>query len=638
MTGFDPAAEWLEADGHGGFAMGAADLVRTRRYHALLLCAATPPTGRMVLVNGLEVWIDSGAASYALSSQHYTPDVIWPDGARRVVGFVVDPWPTWTYLLPNGIRLTQEVLVSRQTCETIVRWRLDDGAQPVRLRARPLMSGRDYHALHHENPAFNFAGEASGQTIRFRPYASVPSVAVSANGVYRADPLWYRNFLYSEELARGLDAVEDLASPGEIAFELEPGRPAVLIFGAQEAPAVDARAHAETLIAAERVRRASFVDPLARSAQSYFVRRGNGRTIFAGYPWFTDWGRDTFISLRGLALAVGDGDGAEQILATWAPFVSEGMTPNLFPDGGGAPEYNSVDASLWYIVAAHDIFAAREAAGRGRDAGAAAIQAACEAILEGYAHGARFNIGADSDGLLKAGAPGFALTWMDARVGGRPVTGRIGKPVEVQALWINALQASFAWSDRWRPLAAQAARSFAERFPNPAGGLYDVVDADHVGGRVEAKVRPNQIFAVGGLPFPLLQGDAARGVVDCVERALLTPFGLRTLSPEDPAYVGAYRGGPAERDAGYHQGAAWPWLMGAFVDAWLRVRGGSDAAKAEARVRFLAPLVGHLNQAGLDHVSELVDGDAPHRPGGCPFQAWSLGELIRIERMLRPQA
>lgn len=634
MIPYNPAAEWLEADGCGGYASGTVDGIRTRRYHALLLCATTPPTGRMVLVNGFEIGVETDGATYALTSQRYAPDVIFPDGAARIDSFVEDPWPIWTFSLPGGVALTQEIFVAPDSCETLLWWRRTAGQGACRLRVRPLISGRDYHALHHENGAFDFAAVASGQTICFRPYVGVPPIGFSSNGVYQADPVWYRNFLYQAEVERGLDAQEDLASPGAFYFDLADDRPAAIVLRAGETPIGDALAHATSVTSAERARRAALGSRLARSAQTYRVRRGAGQTIFAGYPWFTDWGRDTFIAMRGLVIGTGDLAGAEQILTEWAPFVSEGMLPNRFPDGDGPPEYNSVDAALWYVVAAHDYLSACEDSKRVASAAIGAVQAACDAILMGYDRGARFNIGADGDGLLKAGAPGLQLTWMDAKIGDRVVTPRIGKPVEVQALWINALRAASRWTDRWRALETRASAAFAERFPNPSGGLYDVVDVDHIASRIDASLRPNQILAVGGLPFPVLTGEAARKVVDCVETALLTPLGLRTLAPTEPAYVGQYRGGPAARDGAYHQGTAWPWLMGPFVDAWLRVREGSDTAKEEARMRFLEPLIRHLDQAGIGHVSEVADGDAPHRPGGCPFQAWSLGELIRIRRML----
>ncbi|HVB89623.1 MAG TPA: amylo-alpha-1,6-glucosidase [Beijerinckiaceae bacterium] len=633
MDRFEPDAEWLEADGRGGYASGTVSGIRTRRYHALLLSATTPPSGRMALVNGLEIWIETGGKTFALSSQRYPANVVYPGGASRISGFIVDPWPIWTFSLPDG-SVTQEVLVVRDSCETILWWRIS-GPGVGRLRVRPLISGRGYHDLHHENAVFNFAAKTAGQTVCFNPYPGVPPIAFSTNGSYRADPLWWRNFLYEKEAERGLDCEEDLASPGEFVFDLSADQDAVMILRAQPEPIVDAFSHGLAGALAERARRSARGSRLARSAEHYRVRRGAGGTLMAGYPWFLDWGRDTFVAMRGLAIALGDLEAAEAILTAWAPFVSAGMLPNRFPDEGAAPQYNSVDAALWYVVAAHDWFAACEQAKSADRPAFALVQKACEAILSGYERGARYSIGADADGLLKAGEAGMQLTWMDAKVGDRVVTPRIGKPVEVQALWINALKASARWSDRWRRLEERASESFAARFPNPAGGLYDVIDADHVPGRVDASLRPNQILAAGGLPFVVADGELARKIVDCVERSLLTPLGLRTLAPDDPAYVGRYRGGPAQRDGAYHQGTAWPWLMGPFVDAWLRVRDRSPQALEEARVRFLEPLRLHLDQAGIGHVCEVVDGDAPHTPGGCPFQAWSLGELIRIEQMVK---
>jgi predicted glycogen debranching enzyme len=311
------------------------------------------------------------------------------------------------------------------------------------------------------------------------------------------------------------------------------------------------------------------------------------------------------------------------------------MLPNRFPDGGEQPEYNAIDASLWYIVATRELLdAAADTPGLLSPLDRLRLETVIVTVLEGLARGTRYGIRADSDGLLACGAPGVQLTWMDARVGDRVITPRVGKPVEIQALWINALDAGARLSTRWGSVLARARASFERRFWNEeGGGLYDVVDVDHVKGSTDASLRPNQIFAVGGLPEPALTGPRARRVVDLVEEELLTPLGLRTLSPREPAYVGGYEGGPSVRDASYHQGTAWPWLMGAFVDAWIRVRGGTAEARLEARQRFLPPLMAHLDDAGLGHVSEIVDADAPHAPRGCPFQAWSLGELIRLVKL-----
>jgi predicted glycogen debranching enzyme len=632
--------EWLEADGLGGFASGTVPGIRTRRYHALLLTAKTPPTGRMVLVNGFDAWVETPAGRYAISSQAYGPDVTHPDGATRIAGFELEPWPRWIFALPDGTRVAQEIFVPKDSSSVAVSWKLLAGAGAVTLTLRPFLSGRDYHALHHENPAFRFdAADGPAGLRSFHPYPDVPSIAVRSNGFYEAAPEWYRNFLYAEEKARGLDCAEDLACPGTFRFDLSAGE-AIWLAAAQghEAALGTAGADAalESLRSTERRRRAAFSDPLNRAADAYIVRRGAGRTIVAGYPWFTDWGRDTFIALRGLCLATGRLAEAEGILLEWAGAVSEGMLPNFFPDAASEPEFNSVDASLWYVVAVYDYFEAMAAAGRVADrSNVRKLQDAIEAILTGYAAGTRFGIRADADGLLAAGQAGVQLTWMDAKVGDWVVTPRIGKPVEVQALWLNALWIAGAFSDKWRQLHDRGIASFQERFWNEAAGcLYDVVDPDHAPATVDATFRPNQILAVGGLAFALLEGERARRVVDAVESRLATPLGLRTLSPGDPAYTGRYEGGPLQRDGAYHQGTAWPFLAGAFVDAWVRVRGGTDEAKSEARGRFLAPLRAHLDEAGLGHVSEIADGDPPHTPRGCPFQAWSVGELLRIDRVI----
>jgi predicted glycogen debranching enzyme len=596
----------------------------------VLLCATTPPTGRMVLVNGFEAW----AGDVALNTQRYTPDVTFPDGDAFLDAFVTDPWPTWQFTLPDGTQIAHEIFVQPESCETVLRWRRTRGEGACSLRVRLLISGRDYHALHHENPGFRFDAEISGGNLCWRPYPGVPAITALTNGSYSHAPEWYRGFLYAAERDRGLDDTEDLASPGVFAFDLGGGE-AAIILRAGDGGAGAAAPYAEALAARGRVRRAGASSRLALAARSYVVARPGGKTIIAGFPWFTDWGRDTFISMRGLLLALGELEGAEAILLAWSGCVSEGMLPNRFPDRGEAPEYNAVDASLWFIIAADAFLGASAAAGRQVAATVQdALAAACQSILEGYTAGTRFGIQADADGLLRAGIPGVQLTWMDAKTGDHVVTPRIGKPVEIQALWINALFiAGDRWGPKWRLAAMRAQDAFARRFKNPEGGLFDVIDDGHVPGSTDASLRPNQIFAVGGLPMPLLGGSVASGIVDLVEARLLTPLGLRTLSADDPAYVGRYRGGPAARDGAYHQGTVWPWLMGAFVDAWLNVRGRTEAAKAEAAARFLPPLMAHLDEAGLGHVSEVADGDAPHVPGGCPFQAWSLGELIRVRRM-----
>jgi predicted glycogen debranching enzyme len=528
--------------------------------------------------------------------------------------------------LAGGEDLTQEILVDPIGGDTVLRWRCT--SPDAILQVRPLLSVRDYHALHHENPAFNAEARVVAGNVSWRPYHGPPAVGCLTNGTYRHDPAWYRGVLYTAEQERGLDCVEDLASPGIFSWRLADGA-AVMLLRVGDGFAVRAAEAATRIFIDETARRPATQDRLDRAAEAYLVDRPPGSTLVAGYPWFTDWGRDTFIALRGLLLGTSRVAQAEAVLLSWSGLVSEGMLPNRFGDDD-APEYNTADASLWYIVAVHDLLAQR---GLGAQT-PARLRAAIEAILEGHVHGTRFGIGMDKDGLLRAGVPGRQLTWMDAKVGDWVVTPRIGKPVEIQALWYNALRIASAWTPRWSDLAARAKDSFLQRFPDPAtGGLLDVVDADHVPGAVDQSVRPNQIFAVGGLPFALLEGEAARPILDCVESRLLTPLGLRTLSPDDPRYLPRYAGSPLQRDGAYHQGTVWPWLIGPFVQAWLRVNGDTQGTRNLAQARFVAPLMAHLDTAGIGHVSEVADGDAPHRPGGCPFQAWSLGELIRARAM-----
>jgi predicted glycogen debranching enzyme len=635
-------AEWLEADGTGGFVSGTADGIRTRRYHALLLTQSA--AGRYVLVNGIEAWVDLPQGATFITSQRYAPDVIHPDGATRIADFTHEPWPCWTFALPDGSTIVQELFVAGG--QTSLRW-TRTGAGPATLHVRLLMSGRDYHALHHENPAFDFTPEKGPGFVRFRPYPDVPPTT-AFGGTWHPAPDWFRGFLYTQERERGLDAIEDLASPGILTWDL--ATPATLALRADTAPAWPVAILAQ----AEAAERAAH-PPLHRAALQYVTRTNDRSTIVAGYPWFTDWGRDTFISIRGLLLqkpsppAIGlvreklanearlqsNKDLAEKILLAWCAHVDDGMLPNRFPDGAGTPEYNAVDASLWFVIAVHDLLTLGTS-----PATRIQLQDACTAILDGYAAGTRYGIGMDTDGLVRAGAPGVQLTWMDAKVGDWVVTPRIGKPVEIQALWINALRIAVAWNpgsaqgQRWAAMAAQASAAFLARFPDrDSGGLLDVVDGDPVESR---RIRPNQIFACGGLPHRIVEPAMARRIVDLVEARLLTPLGLRTLDPADPAYHPRFEGGPLQRDSAYHQGTAWPWLLAPFVDAWLHVQSDIEAAMAVARDRFLPPLLAHLAEAGLGHVSEVVDGDAPHHPGGCPFQAWSLGALLQIEALLQP--
>ena len=630
--------EWLETDGLGGFASGTRSGLRTRRYHGLLLCALKPPQDRRLLVQGFVAWIETPSGRAELWPQAYEGGYVRERDAV-VERFSHEPWPSWRLRTALGPVLDVELFVPHGRPAVALRFRLAEPfAEPVVLRVRPLLSGRDFHALHHENPAFHFGEQRQGELTRFTPYAGAPAVQSLSNARFTAAPDWYRHFFYSEEAARGLDASEDLAAPGLLELTLEYDKRELWwllqgeVTGALAVPIEGAATFVQLLRRGELERRRHTPDALERAATAYVVKRGEGKSIIAGYPWFGDWGRDTFIALRGLCLARGDFETARSILCEWAGAVSDGMLPNRFSDNADQPpEYNSVDAALWFVVTAQELLTLTTLAAADRRK----LQQAMLAIVSGYARGTRYGIAADADGLLRAGAPGVQLTWMDAKVGDWVVTPRRGKPVEIQALWLTALSYASELDPAFTDLRERARAAFARRFWNPKRGmLFDVVDVEHVPGAVDAACRPNQIFAAGGLPVSLLSPEQARSVVDAVERELYTPLGLRSLERHHPDYRPHYTGGVLERDGAYHQGTVWPWLIGAFVEAWVKVRGSTPEAKTEARARFVEPLRRHLEHAGLGHVSEIADAEAPFLPRGCPFQAWSVGELLRLERVV----
>jgi predicted glycogen debranching enzyme len=648
MTPPASTREWLEADGLGGFASGTSTGIRTRRYHALLLTATTRPTGRVVLVNGLDAWVETANLTFSLSSQCYAPDVIGGDGAQRIEAFGWEPWPHWIFKLEDGTRIELELFAVNGEPATCLSWKLLGPRKDVKLHVRPFLSGRDYHSLHKSNPAFRFDAEVKLDRVSWRPYNYMPAVTALTNGGYSHQPNWYYNFIYEEERNRGLDCEEDLAAPGVFSWNLSDGKAALVLttseHAAESLPAIVKPVELlNKLRAIQQKRREQFSSRLHRAADAYIVQRTGtpnsdsvgSKTIIAGYPWFTDWGRDTLIALRGLCLATGRLGDAREILLTWSGAVSEGMLPNRFPDQAGPPEFNAVDASLWFVIAVHEFLQAAQKQRLALNGDRRKLLAAVEAILDGYSKGTRFGIRADTDGLLACGVPGLQLTWMDAKVGDWVVTPRIGKPVEVQALWLNALWIASQHNDRWKELLQRGLDSFPARFWNAERRmLYDVIDVNHQPGTTDASFRPNQILAVGGLPLRLIEDNRAFLIVEGVKDHLWTPLGLRSLAPGEPGYAPRYEGGARERDGAYHQGTVWPWLIGAFVDAWTWVHKRTPPALREARREYLQPLLNHLEEAGLGHISEIADAEAPHMPRGCPWQAWSVGEALWLDQVV----
>jgi predicted glycogen debranching enzyme len=632
------APEWLEADGLGGFASGTVMGTRTRRYHGLLTAALHPPTDRVVLVNAVEAWLETEEGSVALSSHHYAPDIVYPDGAERVHSFTADPWPTWVYRLPDGTEITHEIFVTHGSPRVALSWRIvagSGGGGKRHLVVRPLLSGRDLHSVHLQNPAFSFEPEEDGEVVGFNPYHGLPGVRAVSNGRFDADPQWYRSFLYIEERSSEAECMEDLASPGYFRWDLSRGE-AVLVLGTdhdEDGASVAAAALMTSLREREIRRRAQFARRVERSSDAFVVEGTEGVTMLSGYPWLEDRARDVFICLRSF-IRTGELALAGRMLRTWTKRLSGGMLPRNLRERA----YDSVDASLWMAVAIGEYLEA--CASRGRavpEPERRSLGEAVEEVVVSYRAGTRCGIRVDSDGLLACGASGTALTWMDRAIGDWVVTPRIGKPVEIQALWMNTLEVASRFVPSFSQDLERARIAFLRRFwCEEEGWLYDVVDMDHQPGKVDSSCRPNQIFAVGGLPLQVVRGLHAARVLAAVERRLWTPAGLRTLDPQAPGYAPRYEGGVRQRDGCAHQGTVWPWLMEPFVDAWLRIRGESPAVRAEACARFLVPLERRLGLCGYDHLAELADADAPHTPRGAPFHGPAMAALLSLQRRLAP--
>jgi predicted glycogen debranching enzyme len=627
--------EWLETNGRGGFASGTVAGANTRRYHALLLTARRPPSDRYVLVNHVEEWLSIDGETVSLSTNLY-PGAIHPNGYTHCTSFSSIPWPTWTFTC-RGKKIQREIFCIQGRDIVVVRWKLIGTKKgPVVLNVRPMLTGRDYHGLHHENGTLLAEAKLQEGQVVWCPYHSLPAVRAFHSGSYHHQPDWYRYLDFPVERQRGLDFQEDWWSPGEFRFELQPGRDHTLAFSSEIVDKLDVA----RLTKRERIRRAGLyeavpgVDPLAetlrQAAEVFLVQRGTKQTIIAGYPWFTDWGRDTFISLPGLCLVTGRYDVAWQVIESFAGHVSEGMVPNRFPDIGEEPEYNTIDAALWFVYAVERYLTYSKSTAGVRSV----VWPAIKQILDGYRRGTRYDIHMDGDGLIAGGTTGIQLTWMDAKVGDWVVTPRHGKPVEIQALWVRALDVGarlavqcgeLDYAAGCRKDRARAVKSFHQRFWYEEGKyLYDTIDGPEGN---DPSIRPNQVYAIA-LCDDLLTKEQAKQVLQVVKEHLLTPVGLRTLSPQDHRYRPRYEGGPTERDSAYHQGTVWPFLLGSFVTAWLKAYGTSAKTRVKSR-SFLEGLGFHFQEACLGQVSEIFDGDAPHHPRGCPAQAWSIAEPLR---------
>lgn len=649
------AREWLVTNGIGGFACGALAGTLTRRYHGLLVAALRPPLGRTLLVAKTDEVAEYDGRTYELGANRWASGAINPHGYVHIERFRLEGTvPVWTFALADAL-LEKRVWMAHGENTTYVEYRVVRARTSVKLTAKVLVNYRDYHALTRAD-AWRMDVQSVGRGVRIQAFAeAAPFYLLSAEARCEPVSVWYRGFELAAERARGLNHKEDHLHAASFHAEISGGKPATLVFSTN----ADASADGQLALLKHGARELELMRACARSnsgwlewprwikqlvlaADQFIVARptaesphgtaptaaapaepGEGVTVIAGYPWFGDWGRDTMIALPGLLLATGRAETAALVLRTFARYVDGGMIPNRFPDAGAVPQYNTVDAALWFVEAIRKYYVAT------RDLSLVGeVFPELTQIIDAYARGTRYGIHVDSqDGLLYAGEPGVQLTWMDSKVGNWVVTPRTGKPVEINALWLNALatQAKFCAalgkpSDAYQKLTEQARRGF-QRFWNPVENCcFDVLDGP---GGNDASLRPNQILAVA-LEEWALTTEQQRAVVEVCARELLTSFGLRSLSPRDGHYRGHYGDDPLERDGAYHQGTVWGWLIGPFIDAFLRVTGDREQA-----LTFLAPFENHLTTHGLGTASEIFDGDAPFVPNGCFAQAWTVAEVLR---------
>ena len=627
--------EWLVTNGLGGYASGTVGGPRTRCYHGLLVAATDPPLGRTLVASHVDETVHYDNRTYALAAHEWADGTIAPRGFVHLDRFHLEGTvPVWSYGCGDAI-LEKRIWMEQGENTTYVQYRLTRARQPLTLHIKGFVNHRSHHATTEANGwEMNVTSEGDGLRVQAVDDATPLVLQSDADSVQPAHT-WYRNFHLATEAARGLHSRDDSLHAATVEAQLSSGDEVTLTFSTNADPLLDGtaahtrrRERDAALVGQAGLGAApSDVQHLAQAADQFVVARPtadapDGQSIIAGYPWFGDWGRDTMIALPGLTLATGRPDAAAQILRTYGRYVDQGMIPNRFPGAGETPEYNTVDATLWYVDALRAYVNATGDTDLLRD-----LFPVLQEIAEWHQRGTRYGIQVDpSDGLLRAGEPGVQLTWMDAKVDDWVVTPRVGKPVEVNALWYNTLRSLAAFAETLgkttTTFAEQADRVEAQfdRFWDPEREyLRDVLDGSEGD---DPSLRPNQIFAVS-LPHSPLSDSRQRAVVDACAAHLYTPLGLRSLAPTHANYEGVYAGGREARDGAYHQGTVWSWLIGPFVKAHLRAYENPEAARA-----FLSPLRRHLSNHGMGSVSEVFDGDAPFTPGGTPAQAWGVAQLL----------
>jgi predicted glycogen debranching enzyme len=633
--------EWLVTNGLGGFACGTIAGTLTRRYHGLLLAALKPPVGRTLMVAGFEAIASYSGAAYELAANRWRDGTIAPRGYTHIERFVLDgSMPVWEYALGDAL-LEKRIWMDHGSNTTFVRYTQLRGESGIGLRVRALANYRDFHATTRSGDRHMNVSEW-GAGVRVEAFAGARPVYLAADrGGCVPQYEWYRDFRLACETERGLDDLDDHLCVAEFDVMLSMGDPVTFVASDCARAPGDGTASLQRQheresdlvkrwehVSSETARAPAWLRRCVLAADQFVVARPlqddpEALSVIAGYPWFGDWGRDTMIALTGLTLRTGRPEIARKILTTFAAYVDGGMLPNYFPDGGETPEYNTVDAALWYVqaVAAYveasgDIATLRE------------LFPALDGIVRAYRDGTRFGIHVDpADGLIYAGEEGVQLTWMDAKVGDWVVTPRIGKPVEIAALWYNALRhlallAPRAGVDgtKYANYAEATAKGFERFWNDERGYCYDVLDGPHGN---DPSLRPNQLFALS-LPHSALAPERSQTIVRVCAGQLLASTGLRSLGPQEPAYTGSYGGSPSARDGAYHQGTSWLWLLPVFAMAYARAFKDAPGAR-----RFLDTYGDALERQAVGTLGEIADGDAPFTPRGAFAQAWSVAEAIR---------
>ena len=626
--------EWLETNGLGGWSGSTITGCNTRRYHGLLVAATKPPTERMALVSKLDETLVIDGKRVELGTRQYADNTINPRGYQWMEEFSRDIFPQWTYQA-EGVELKKTIAMVYEENTVVIIYDVIHAPGPFEMEFLPLVSARGYHSLQHACNNIWWDVNFENGIFRNQPFEQAPPIYISIPGsAYRHHPQWFYRFNYAVEIYRGQDFEEDLFNHGSFMVGMKEGDSLGIIISTENPEGRDAH----QLLARENLRKQTLllrqpaeatVQTLTLAADQFIVKRGEDlKTVIAGYHWFTDWGRDTMISLPGLCLATGRFEDARKILQEFAGVVSQGMLPNRFQDYGEAPEYNNVDGTLWYFIAVYRYLKFTN----DQKFVLKSILPVLSDIISWHHKGTRYHIHDEEDGLLYSGEEGVQLTWMDAKVGDWVVTPRRGKAVEVNALWYNAiriyaelleLNGQLEEAAQIKGNAEKTRKCFKEKFWNAdLGYLYDVIDGDFK----DTSIRPNALFAIS-LPYVLLEEKKAKDILGTVNEKLYTPAGLRSLDPSDPRYVGIYEGDVMHRDSSYHQGTAWTWLLGPYIDGIMKT--GGKQALDEAR-KVVENFKYHLGEGCLGSVSEITDGDSPFHPRGCIAQAWGVGEWLRV--------